>query len=65
MLLMEIRLPLVLFAACGNCAEPQRREPKRVSCIIPSASPTRGRVLSPDPPPAQTEIQPHLFLAGA
>lgn len=37
-LLMEIPLPLLLFAACGNCAEPQRQEPKRVSCIIPSAS---------------------------
>jgi len=44
---MEIRLPLLLFAACGNCAEPQRWEPKRVSCIIPPASLAGG--LSADP----------------
>lgn len=65
MLLMEIRLPLLLFAACRNYAEPQRQEPKRVSCIIPPASLHRRAAHLVQTPPLQTEIQSQLLLARA
>lgn len=44
-LLMEMHLPL-LFAACRNCAEPQRQEPER------------GSASSCLPPPPQGLVQP-------
>lgn len=65
MLLMEIRLPLLLFAACRNYAEPQRQEPKRVSCIIPPASlHRRAAHLVQTPPVANRNSVPAALGQG-
>lgn len=63
-LLMEIPLPLLLFAACGNCAEPQRWEPGRVSCVIPPASLHRRAVRSVRTPSCKQKLSPSCCWPG-
>lgn len=62
MLLMAARLPRC-YLQYRNCAEPQPQEPKRVSCITPSAS-APGRILFSGPGPRSTAFQRNLAPAA-
>lgn len=61
-LLMEMHLPLLLFAPCRNCAKPQRQEPKKGSAS--SRLPPHHRAWSSPPVPNRNPAPGALFCCS-